>query len=272
MTKGHRRALPHVHQPSRIPNPTRQDNADQRLTPNRKEHRAYQRFTIGRCSKTSRNSVSRTRRPPAPRKRRTIQDQQPTQKSVGSPIQTKNALGTTNAVPTTSAPTPFGAPTPIAFRTPPTFPTHWLEHIETQIKYKGYIEKEQAQAERMRTMQDLELPDDMEYERMTSLSMEANQTGGTQTTHSRSSQQDQRRLSIGRCCPHGLHRLLITCSTWNTQDHEKWPFFGTSHAGAALALLRRETQNHKTLTINNLNKTRQLRALDLYLRGAIEPK
>ena len=54
-------------------------------------------------------------------------------------------------------------------------PTHWLEHIETGIKYKGYIEKEQAQAERMRTMQDLELPQDMEYERMTSLSTEARQ-------------------------------------------------------------------------------------------------
>ena len=54
-------------------------------------------------------------------------------------------------------------------------PTHWLEHIETSVKYKGYIEKEQAQADRMRTLHDLALPNDLEYERLTSLSMEARQ-------------------------------------------------------------------------------------------------
>ena len=54
-------------------------------------------------------------------------------------------------------------------------PPHWLEHIETGVKYKGYIEKEQAQADRMRTLQDLALPQDLEYERLTSLSMEARQ-------------------------------------------------------------------------------------------------
>lgn len=62
-------------------------------------------------------------------------------------------------------------------------PTHWLEHIETGIKYKGYIEKEQAQAERMRSMQDLHLPQDMEYERMTSLSTEARQKLSEQRPH-----------------------------------------------------------------------------------------
>lgn len=62
-------------------------------------------------------------------------------------------------------------------------PTHWLEHIETGIKYKGYIEKEQAQAERMRSMQDLQLPQDMEYERMTSLSTEARQKLSEQRPH-----------------------------------------------------------------------------------------
>ena len=54
-------------------------------------------------------------------------------------------------------------------------PHHWLEHIETGVKYKGYIEKEQAQADRMRTLQDLALPADLEYQRLTSLSMEARQ-------------------------------------------------------------------------------------------------
>ena len=51
-------------------------------------------------------------------------------------------------------------------------PTSWLELTETQIKYKGYIEKEQAQADRMRSMESLPLPTDFEFERMTSLSME----------------------------------------------------------------------------------------------------
>ena len=51
-------------------------------------------------------------------------------------------------------------------------PTPWHELTETQIKYKGYIEKEQAQADRMRSMDSLPLPADLEFERMTSLSME----------------------------------------------------------------------------------------------------
>ena len=54
-------------------------------------------------------------------------------------------------------------------------PDHWLDHIETGIKYKGYIEKEQAQAERMRSLETLALPEDLEYSRMTSLSTEARQ-------------------------------------------------------------------------------------------------
>lgn len=56
-----------------------------------------------------------------------------------------------------------------------TLPTSWLDHIETGIKYKGYIEKEQAQAERMKEMHNLQLPADLEFSRLTSLSMEARQ-------------------------------------------------------------------------------------------------
>lgn len=59
-------------------------------------------------------------------------------------------------------------------------PHHWLDHIETGIKYQGYIEKEQAQAERMRSLEKLELPQDLEYARMTSLSTEARQKLETQ--------------------------------------------------------------------------------------------
>lgn len=50
-----------------------------------------------------------------------------------------------------------------------------LKLVETQIKYKGYIEKEQAQAERMRAMSDLTIPTDLEFQRLTSLSTEARQ-------------------------------------------------------------------------------------------------
>jgi len=54
-------------------------------------------------------------------------------------------------------------------------PDTWADFIETSIKYKGYIEKEQAQADRMKTLFDLALPTDLEYSRLTSLSMEARQ-------------------------------------------------------------------------------------------------
>ena len=54
-------------------------------------------------------------------------------------------------------------------------PETWEQLVETTIKYKGYIEREQAQADRMRNMSQLPIPDDMEYDRMTSLSMEARQ-------------------------------------------------------------------------------------------------
>ena len=51
-------------------------------------------------------------------------------------------------------------------------PQGWYDLTETQIKYKGYIDKEQAQADRIRDMEGLTLPHDLEYARMTSLSME----------------------------------------------------------------------------------------------------
>ena len=54
-------------------------------------------------------------------------------------------------------------------------PPSWIQHVETTIKYRGYIEKEQEQADRMKTMGALHIPDDLEYSRLTSLSMEARQ-------------------------------------------------------------------------------------------------
>ena len=54
-------------------------------------------------------------------------------------------------------------------------PTTWLDHIETGIKYSGYIEKEQAQADRLRSLDTLTIPEDLEFTRLTSLSTEARQ-------------------------------------------------------------------------------------------------
>lgn len=54
-------------------------------------------------------------------------------------------------------------------------PMSWLDHIETGIKYSGYIEKEQAQADRLRSLDTLTIPDDLEFARLTSLSTEARQ-------------------------------------------------------------------------------------------------
>ena len=54
-------------------------------------------------------------------------------------------------------------------------PVTWLDHIETGIKYSGYIEKEQAQADRLRSLDALAIPEDLEYSRLTSLSTEARQ-------------------------------------------------------------------------------------------------
>jgi tRNA uridine 5-carboxymethylaminomethyl modification enzyme len=50
-----------------------------------------------------------------------------------------------------------------------------LVTTELEIKYAGYFERERAQADRMRKMGDFSLDDDLEYDRMQSLSIEARQ-------------------------------------------------------------------------------------------------
>jgi len=47
------------------------------------------------------------------------------------------------------------------------------QEVETQIKYEGYIAKEQQQVERMRRMEAWRLPPDLDYAALTGLSMEA---------------------------------------------------------------------------------------------------
>ena len=50
-----------------------------------------------------------------------------------------------------------------------------VEQVEIQIKYEGYIEKEQIMADRMSKLGGLNIPEDMEYSKLGSLSAEAKQ-------------------------------------------------------------------------------------------------
>ena len=50
-----------------------------------------------------------------------------------------------------------------------------VEQVEIQVKYEGYIEKEQIMADRMSKLGGLNIPDDMEYSKLGSLSAEAKQ-------------------------------------------------------------------------------------------------
>ncbi|NNE54729.1 MAG: tRNA uridine-5-carboxymethylaminomethyl(34) synthesis enzyme MnmG, partial [Flavobacteriales bacterium] len=48
-----------------------------------------------------------------------------------------------------------------------------LENLEIQMKYEGYISKEQEMAEKMSRLEEVKLPSDLPYARLTSLSAEA---------------------------------------------------------------------------------------------------
>ena len=50
-----------------------------------------------------------------------------------------------------------------------------IEQVEIQVKYEGYIEKEQVMADRMSKLGGLNIPEDMEYSKLGSLSSEAKQ-------------------------------------------------------------------------------------------------
>jgi tRNA uridine 5-carboxymethylaminomethyl modification enzyme len=50
-----------------------------------------------------------------------------------------------------------------------------IEQVEIQVKYEGYIEKEQAMADRMAKLGGLTIPNDLEYSKLASLSAEAKQ-------------------------------------------------------------------------------------------------
>ena len=53
------------------------------------------------------------------------------------------------------------------------FPEEYRTQAEIQMKYAGYIEKERAMAEKMRRMEHLQIPEDLDYSKIPSLSAEA---------------------------------------------------------------------------------------------------
>jgi len=55
----------------------------------------------------------------------------------------------------------------------PVLPPEVKEQVEIQIKYEGYIKKQQAQVERFRRLEDKKLPEDLDYKEIRGLSAEA---------------------------------------------------------------------------------------------------
>ena len=53
-----------------------------------------------------------------------------------------------------------------------------IEQVEIRVKYEGYIEKEQAMADKMSKFEGLPVPDDLDYSKLASLSSEAKQKLG----------------------------------------------------------------------------------------------
>ena len=50
-----------------------------------------------------------------------------------------------------------------------------LEQVEIQVKYEGYIAKEQDMADRLGKLDHLSIPEDLDFHRLTSLSFEGRQ-------------------------------------------------------------------------------------------------
>ena len=55
------------------------------------------------------------------------------------------------------------------------FRTQVLESVEVLIKYRGYIEREQKQAEKVERLEHLRIPTDFDYDKLQSLSIESRQ-------------------------------------------------------------------------------------------------
>ena len=48
-----------------------------------------------------------------------------------------------------------------------------LEQAEIQVKYAGYIQKEKANADKLQRLENIRIPEDFDYMKLSSLSMEA---------------------------------------------------------------------------------------------------
>ena len=55
----------------------------------------------------------------------------------------------------------------------PPLPEEVCEQVEVQVKYEGYIKKQEAQVERFRRLEEKRIPDDLDYSRVRGLSAEA---------------------------------------------------------------------------------------------------
>ena len=55
----------------------------------------------------------------------------------------------------------------------PVLPPEVKEQVAIQVKYEGYIKKQQAQVERFRRLEDKKLPEDLDYKEIRGLSVEA---------------------------------------------------------------------------------------------------
>ena len=59
-----------------------------------------------------------------------------------------------------------------------TLPDEVVEAAEIRIKYSGYIEREKLVADKIKRLEGLKIPGDMEYDTLTSISTEARQKLG----------------------------------------------------------------------------------------------
>ena len=50
-----------------------------------------------------------------------------------------------------------------------------IEEAEIQVKYLGYINKQQDSADRLKELEDVKIPDDINYDEVTHLALEARQ-------------------------------------------------------------------------------------------------
>ncbi|MBP5720066.1 MAG: tRNA uridine-5-carboxymethylaminomethyl(34) synthesis enzyme MnmG, partial [Bacteroidales bacterium] len=56
-----------------------------------------------------------------------------------------------------------------------TFNEKVIESVEINLKYKGYIQRERQQVEKLRRLEDLEIPEGFDFDRISGLTIECRQ-------------------------------------------------------------------------------------------------